>query len=82
MDLRDRRSRVPPPPRSEWDWDREIAAAITMVARNRDCRVVLCGDAATGRVIAKLAGMAAGAGVVLEPRIRRGGGWDVEVRAA
>ena len=66
---------------SGWDWDREIRLAIAMVARNPDCRVVLCNDACTGRVIASLAGTAADAGVVLEPRIRQGGGWDVEVRA-
>ena len=66
---------------SGWDWYREIRLAITMVARNPGCRVVLCSDSCTGRVIATLAGTAADAGVVLEPRIRRGGGWDVEVRA-
>jgi hypothetical protein len=65
---------------SGWDWDREIRLAITMVARNPGFRVVLCSDSCTGRVIATLAGTAAEAGVVLEPRIRQGGGWDVEVR--
>jgi hypothetical protein len=82
MDPKERRSRMPPVPGYEWDWDSEIMAAIAMVVRNRDCRIVLCAGAATGRVIARLAAAAASAGVVLEPRIRRGGGWDVEVRAA
>ncbi len=67
---------------SGWDWDRELRLAIAMVARNPGCRVVLCGKSCTGRVITMLAGIATDAGVVLEPRIRLGGGWDVEVRAA
>lgn len=67
---------------SGWDWGREITLAIAMVASHPGYRVVLCCDSCTGRVIANLAAAAASAGVVLEPRIRRGGGWDVEVRAA
>jgi hypothetical protein len=67
--------------RSTWDWELELEAAIAIVARYPLSRVVLCGDAATGRTIAKLAPAAASAGVVLEPRVRRGGGWDIEVRA-
>ena len=65
-----------------WDWEREITAAIEMVARHPRYRVVLCGSALTGNVLAKLDGLAASASVVLEPRIRRGGGLDVVVRAA
>jgi hypothetical protein len=66
---------------STWDWDLELAAAIAIVVRYPLSRVVLCGAAATGRTIAKLAPAAASAGVVLEPRLRQGGGWDIEVRA-
>jgi|GEM_PF-1563340 hypothetical protein len=65
-----------------WDWELEIAAAIAMVARDPRYRVVLCGGAWTGGALAELDKTAAGAGVVLERQIRRGGGWDVEVRAA
>ena len=65
-----------------WNWDIEIAAAIAMVARDPRYRVVLCGGAWTGGALAELDKTAAGAGVVLERQIRRGGGWDVEVRAA
>ncbi len=78
----------PGPPRpaaacgSTWDWDLELEAAIAIVTRYPLSRVVLCGDCATGRTIARLAPAAASAGVVLEPRLRQGGGWDIEVRAA
>ena len=65
-----------------WDWELEIAAAIAMVARDPRYRVVLCGGAWTGGALAELDKTAAGAGVVLERQIRRGGGCDVEVRAA
>jgi hypothetical protein len=65
-----------------WNWELEIAAAIAMVARDPRYRVVLCGGAWTGGALAELDKTAAGAGVVLERQIRRGGGWDVEVRAA
>ena len=65
-----------------WNWEVEITAAIAMVARHPRYGVVLCGSALTGEVLAKLDGAAARAGVMLEPRIRRGGGLDVEVRAA
>lgn len=58
------------------------AVAIAIVTRYPLARVVLCGDCATGRTIARLAPAAASAGVVLEPRLRQGGGWDIEVRAA
>jgi len=67
---------------SAWNWEIEIAAAIAMVTRNPRYRVVLCGRALTSRVLAKLDETAASAGIVLERRVRRGGGWDVMVRAA
>jgi hypothetical protein len=67
---------------SVWNWESEIVAAIAMVARDPRYRVVLCGSALTGCVLANLDEAAASAGVVLERRIRRGGGWDVMVRAA
>ncbi len=67
---------------STWDWEVELEAAIAIVTRYPLARVVLCGDCATGRTIARLAPAAANAGVVLEPRLRQGGGWDIEVRAA
>jgi len=57
-----------------WDWELEIAAAIAMVARDPRYRVVLCGGAWTGGALAELDKTAAGAGVVLERQIRRGGG--------
>jgi hypothetical protein len=65
-----------------WNWELEIAAAIAMVARDPGYRVALCARALTGRVLARLDPAAASAGVVLERRIRPGGGWDVLVRAA
>ena len=67
--------------RSAWDWEAEISAAIAMVARNPRYRVVICGSALRAGVVARLDMAAASAGVVLERQIRRGGGWDVEVRA-
>ena len=67
---------------SAWDWELEVAAAIAMVARDPRYRVVLCSGGLTGRVLAKLDEPAANAGVVLERRIRPGGGWDVVVRSA
>ena len=67
---------------STWDWDLELQAAIAIVTRYPLSRVVLCGGVASGRTIARLAPAAANAGVVLEPRLRQGGGWDIEVRAA
>jgi hypothetical protein len=65
-----------------WDWDIEIAAAIAMVARDPRYRVALCACAPAGHALAKLDAAAASAGIVLERRIRSGGGWDVVVRAA
>jgi hypothetical protein len=60
----------------------EIAAAISMVARDPRYRVVLCARDLSARVLAAFDEAAASVGVVLEPRIRQGGGWDVVVRAA
>jgi hypothetical protein len=78
-----RRSWARPVPESAatWDWEREITAAIAMVARDPRYRVVLCGNALRAGVVARLDEAAAAAGVVIERQIRRGGGWDVEVRA-
>jgi hypothetical protein len=83
MNVDGRRSWARPTPdaASTWDWEREIIAAIAMVARNPRYRVVLCGSALRAGVVARLDTAAASAGVVLERQIRRGGGWDVEVRA-
>ena len=72
----------PSPPVASWDWEREIAAAITLVARHPTYRIALCGYALRAGVLARLDAAAGTSGVVLERRIRRGGGWDVEVRAA
>lgn len=66
---------------ASWDWEREISAAIAMVARDPRYRVVLCGNALRAGVVARLDEAAAAAGVVIERQIRHGGGWDVEVRA-
>ncbi len=83
MNVDGRRSWARPVPDSatSWDWEREIIAAIAMVARDPRFRVVLCGSALRASVVARLDGAAASAGVVIERQIRRGGGWDVEVRA-
>ena len=83
MNLEGRRSWVRPTAgvRPSWDWEREISAAIAMVARDPRYRVVLCGSALRAGGVARLDGAATSAGVVLERQIRPGGGWDVEVRA-
>jgi hypothetical protein len=60
----------------------ELRAAIAMVARNPAYRVLVCGMATDARLIARFDEVAAGSGVVLERRIRPGGGVDVVVRAA
>lgn len=65
-----------------WNPEIEIAAAIAMVARDPRYRVVLCSRDLTSRVLAQFDEGAARAGVVLERRTRRGGAWDVMVRAA
>ena len=72
----------PLPARPSWDWEREIAAAITFVTRHPTYRVAVCGQALRAGVLARLDAAAGTNGVVLERRIRQGGGWDVEVRAA
>ncbi len=58
----------------------ELRAAIAIVARDPAYRVVLCGMATDARLVAEFDEVAAGAGVVLERRIRHGGGLDVVVR--
>lgn len=60
----------------------ELRAAIAMVADEPAYRVILCGTAVDGVLLARYDGIAAGRGVVLERRIRLGGGWDIVVRAA
>jgi hypothetical protein len=65
-----------------WNPEIEFAAAIAMVARDPRYRVVFCARGLIGRALANLDAVAAGAGVVLERRIRPGGTWDVVVRAA
>jgi hypothetical protein len=74
-------ARQEPDSGSWWNWEREITAAIAMVAGDPRFRVTLCGGALRAGVVARLDEAAASAGVVLERRIGRGGGWDVEVRA-
>ena len=60
----------------------ELAAAIAIVAENDGFRVLVCGMATDAALLAGLDDLATGAGVVLERRIRPGGGLDVVVRAA
>jgi len=60
----------------------ELVAAITIVARNDGFRVLVCGMATDAALLAGLDDLASDAGVVLERRIRPGGGLDVVVRAA
>jgi hypothetical protein len=60
----------------------EIRAAIELIASRPDYRVLLCGMATDARLVASLDDLAASAGVVLERRIRKGGGLDVVVRTA
>jgi hypothetical protein len=60
----------------------ELRAAILMVADNPAYRMLLCGTAIDGPLLAGYDELAASEGVVLERRIRPGGGWDVVVRAA
>jgi hypothetical protein len=59
----------------------ELRAAIAFVARDLAYRVLLCGMATDARLVAELDEVAADAGVVLERRIRGGGGLDVVVRS-
>jgi hypothetical protein len=58
----------------------ELRAAIAVVARNPAYRVLVCNMATDARLIAGFDERAAGVGVVLERRIRAGGGVDVVVR--
>jgi hypothetical protein len=58
----------------------ELRAAIAMVARDSAYRILVCGMATDARLVAGLDELAAGAGVVLERRIRQGGGLEVVVR--
>jgi hypothetical protein len=61
----------------------ELCAAIAIVARNPVYRVFVCGMATSASLLADLDPLAADAGVVLERRVRAGGGaLDVVVRAA
>jgi hypothetical protein len=60
----------------------ELCAAIAIVGENAGFRVLVCGMATDAALVAGLDDLAAGAGVVLERRIRPGGGLDVVVRAA
>jgi hypothetical protein len=58
----------------------EVRAAIAFVARDVNYRLLLCGMATDPRLLADLDEVATRAGVVLERRIRNGGGLDVVVR--
>jgi hypothetical protein len=60
----------------------EVRAAIGVVAGRPAYRVLVCGMATDARLLAGLDELAASAGVVLERRIRPGGGLDVVVRPA
>jgi hypothetical protein len=59
----------------------ELRAAIAMVATDPALRVLVCGMAAEPRIVGALDELATRSGVVLERRIRPGGGLDVVVRA-
>lgn len=58
----------------------EVRAAISFVAGRPDYRILVCGMATDARLVAGLDELAASFGVVLERRIREGGGLDVVVR--
>jgi hypothetical protein len=60
----------------------ELRAAIGVVARQPAYRVVVCSMATDVGLVADLDQIATSAGVVLERRIRPGGGLDVVVRSA
>ena len=60
----------------------ELRAAIGVVARQPAYRVVVCSMATDVSLVADLDEIATSAGVVLERRIRPGGGLDVVVRSA
>jgi hypothetical protein len=59
----------------------EVRAAIAFVARDPTYRVLVCGMATDARLVAALDEVAASAEVVLERRIRDGGGLNVVVRS-
>jgi hypothetical protein len=58
----------------------ELRAAIAIVAHDGAYRILLCGMATDARLVTGFDEVATGAGVVLERRIREGGGFDVVVR--
>jgi hypothetical protein len=60
----------------------ELCAAIAIVSENAGFRVLVCGMATDAALVAGLDDLAAGAGVILERRIRAGGGLDVVVRSS
>jgi hypothetical protein len=60
----------------------ELRAAIAIVARQPAYRVVVSSMAIDVSLVAELDEIATSAGVVLERRIRPGGGLDVVVRSA
>jgi hypothetical protein len=60
----------------------ELRAAIGVVARRPVLRVVVSSIATDASLVAELDAIARSAGVVLERRIRPGGGLDVVVRSA
>jgi len=59
----------------------ELHAAIAIVAERPGFRVLVCGMATDAALLAGLDDLATAAGVVLERRIRPGGGLDVVVRS-
>ncbi len=58
----------------------ELVAAIAIVAENDGFRVLVCGMATDAALLAGFDDLATAAGVLLERRIRPGGGLDVVVR--
>ena len=76
-DVRDRRD---PDPREIAA--SELRAAVLLVAEHPAYRVWVSGARTDPGLVAALDGLAAELGVVLERRIRMGGGLDVMVRAA
>ena len=60
----------------------ELRAAIAMVVQNRAYRVLVCCRGTDAHLLAGFDELVAGADVVLERRLRPGGGVDVVVRAA
>lgn len=62
--------------------ERELRAAVALVAERPAFRVFVCGMSTDPRLVADLDALASTRGVILERRIRPGGGLDVVVRAA